>query len=166
MNLVQLHLAVQIWQYLYIIIIIIKRYLNSTSMNTVLISSNIYTPCRDVIYNPQIPQPNNMLISIRFTLSMHILIQPRKRIHVMVTRSSNATLYLSQWPGHTTSSRIIQYTNHPLSICCEYSKEPSRWDCSLEHPKHTPMSMSNQTANPKITIILLFSKSMVLSSIT
>ena len=83
-----------------------------------------------------------VLICIVFILSMLIYIQPRSRIHVMVTRSSYATLYLSEWPGHTTPGHIISYTNLPLSICCEYSKEPSLCDCSLEYPEymHTPLS--------------------------
>ena len=163
MNLILLHLTVQIWQYSYIVITIIKRYLNSTSINTFLISSHIYTPCRD----SQIPQPYNCAnlhciyiqahrkqlqiggahinfftdwggahinflkmtdlcneqysifvqiiggggggggggarpphappIPPALTLSKLIYIQPRSRIHVMVTRSSYATLYLSEW---------------------------------------------------------------------
>ena len=97
-----------------------------------------------------------VLICIVHTLSMLIYIQPWSRIHVMVTRSSNATLYLSEWPGHTTPGHVISYTNLPLSICCEYSKEPSRCDCSLEHPEHTHTPLSYQKAAPRTIIILLF----------
>ena len=97
-----------------------------------------------------------VLICIVYTMSMLIYIQPWSRIHVMVTQTSNATLYLSEWPGHTTPSHIISYTNLPESICCEYSKEPSRCDCSLEHPEHTHTLLSYQKAAPRTIIILLF----------
>ena len=89
-----------------------------------------------------------VLICIVFTLSMLIYIQPRSRIHVVVTRSSYATLYLSEWPWHTTPGHIISYTNLPLSICCEYSKEPSLCGCSLEHPEHMHTPLPYQKKNP------------------
>ena len=89
-------------------------------------------------------------------MSMLIYIHPRSRIHVMVSRSSYATLYLSEWPWHTTPGPIISYTNLLLSICCEYSKEPSLCDCSLEHPEHMHTPLSYQKTTPRtITIFLL-----------
>ena len=97
-----------------------------------------------------------VLICIVFTLSMFIYIHPRSRIHVMVSRSSYATLYLSEWPWHTTPGPIVSYTNLPLSICCEYSKEPSLCDCSLEHPEHMHTPLSYQKTTPRTVTFFSF----------
>ena len=51
-----------------------------------------------------------------------------KSVHVIFDLPSDPQIRVCNW------KLFFLFLNQ--NICCEYSKEPSRWDSSFEHPKH------------------------------
>ena len=53
----------------------------------------------------------------------------------MINKENNFPIRTLIWrPGVCNENLIFLFLNQ--NICCGYSKEPSQWDSSFEHPKH------------------------------
>ena len=72
-----------------------------------------------------------LLLQEQFNQGLHIVCYTVQVLeHYIYGSTNNSGLHIREHIGKLFSLLLIQ------NICCGYSKEPSQWDSSFEHPKH------------------------------